>query len=43
VTEGAVTRWLNGKIEPMGPARVLMREWLDRARAEEPEAVPAGK
>lgn len=35
VTEGAVTRWLVNDIEPLGPARILMRLWLDQARAED--------
>lgn len=34
LTEGAVSRWLNSNVPPMGPARILMRQWLDQALVE---------
>jgi transcriptional regulator with XRE-family HTH domain len=34
VNEGAVSKWLNGGNDPMGPCRVLMRHWLIEAREE---------
>ena len=35
-----VGRWVEGK-EPAGPAKILMRLWLEDARANAAEAVPA--
>ena len=32
--ESAVSRWISGISPPAGPARILMREWLERARDE---------
>ena len=43
VTDGAVTRWMSGEHPPMGPARILMREWLDRARAAAKEPALSSK
>ena len=32
VSEAAISRWLSSDRAPLGPARVLMREWLEAAR-----------
>lgn len=32
LSEGAVSRWMSGENQPMGPARILMRQWLDEAK-----------
>lgn len=33
-SENTIYRWLSGDPEVPGPARILMRQWLDEARAE---------
>jgi DNA-binding transcriptional regulator YiaG len=33
VHESSVSLWLHGARNPTGPARILMRQWLDEARA----------
>lgn len=33
MSEAGVSRWLSGEREPAGPARILMRQWLESARA----------
>jgi transcriptional regulator with XRE-family HTH domain len=32
LSNAAVSRWLTGERSPTGPARILMRQWLDSAR-----------
>lgn len=34
LTEGAITRWLNGQNRPRGPAKQRLRQLLDEARKE---------
>ena len=34
VTEQSIFSWLSGRRTPSGPASILMRQWLDGARAE---------
>lgn len=44
LTEGSITRWLTGEHPPRGPARILMRQWLDEAIEEsEKELESVGK
>ena len=42
LTENTVIKWLDGTRRPGGPAAVLMRIWLDEARAAKPDG-KAGK
>ena len=32
LSEAAISRWFSGQQKPTGPARILMRQWLDEAR-----------
>jgi transcriptional regulator with XRE-family HTH domain len=32
VNRSAISRWIKGEQNPTGPARVLLREWLEEAR-----------
>lgn len=41
VTEDAVYRWIDGSRNPNGPATTLMRHWLEQARKDSAESVPA--
>lgn len=34
LSEAAISRWFSQEQNPTGPARILMRQWLDQARAE---------
>lgn len=37
--EAAISRWVRGECAPTGPARILMRQWLDEARTKPKKAV----
>lgn len=41
LSEGAVTRWLKNEHQPMGPTRILLRQWLEAARRESHKPIPA--
>ena len=30
--ESSISLWLSGERNPMGPAKILMRQWLDQER-----------
>lgn len=36
VTENTVHQWISGRRKAGGPAAILMRQWLNEARAEKP-------
>jgi DNA-binding transcriptional regulator YiaG len=36
LSEAAVSRWFSGIHAPTGPARILLRMWLDKARKRQP-------
>lgn len=37
--EAAVSRWLSGVCAPTGPAKILMRQWLNEARRRATQSV----
>ena len=41
ISESSISRWFSGKQNPTGPTRILLREWLARAKGEKETAVPA--
>jgi transcriptional regulator with XRE-family HTH domain len=38
LSNAAVSRWFNEERNPTGPARILMRQWLNEAKAQPAEA-----
>lgn len=32
MSTAVISRWLTGERNPLGPARILMRQWLEEAR-----------
>lgn len=35
ISEATISRWIEGTRQPLGPARVLIRIWLNEAREKE--------